>query len=278
VRRPLAGVAVAAALAAATACGGGGGGPDPADARREACADAAAGLAALPATGDRDRIALAAGAATTTLTDLAGILDEVDVPAGEAAAQANLRNAVAGVASGYRNLRAVLEAGGAGGLGLVAARTADAYRVLDAAAAALGSPGCGAEPLGRDRFAAYARGAARGGLATSLREAAAQACRRLGEAYGPTAPAVDRAGAQTQLRRSGAALREVTAALGAVDGDRAAALRTAVAGARRTLAAAERAVTGGADPTAVSQRAFADAGGTLRAGFRAAGVPCSALG
>ncbi|MCC6832900.1 MAG: hypothetical protein IT200_16305 [Thermoleophilia bacterium] len=268
----------ACAMLAAVLMAGCGGGRD-GDAQRQwrdRCGDARLRIAALPVTGPRDRLALASGAASQELRSLAADLDGLGDP-GDAVAAANLRNAVAAAAVGFADVQASISGIGTGGRARVVRDTTAAYARIDAAAATLGLPECGAGPLGRASFTSWAT-ADESARSEPLPAVLARACTRIREAYGPTATAVDEGAALTQLRRSQDVLGDVRRDLAGRAEPAAVFVRTAAVAASSTLRAAERRVLGGAGPAPTTVEAFGAATPVLRAGFRRAGAPCSALG
>lgn len=266
-----AGVLLAAALLAG--CGGGDG--DPLQDWADRCRDAQLRIGALPLIGTKDRLALASGAASQEMRSLAADLEGLGTP-GDAAAAANLRNAVASAAVGFADVEASIRGTGTGGRDRVVRDTTAAYARIDAAAATLGLPGCGADPLGRAAFTTWAE-AAESVNSEPLPAVLRRACTRITEAYGPSATAVDRGAALTQLRRSQDVLGDVRRELAGRREPGGVAVRTAAVAAARILRDAERRVLRGGNPAATTLEAFRAARPVLRAGFRGAGAPCSAL-
>ncbi|MFN8123569.1 MAG: hypothetical protein U0237_14170 [Thermoleophilia bacterium] len=264
------------ALLAAVLLAGCGGGGDPRQDWGDRCRDAQVRIGALPLIGPKDRLALAAGAASQEMRSLSADLEGLGDP-GDAAAAATLRTAAAAAAVGFADVQASIAGTGTGGRARVVRDTTAAYARIDAAAATLGLPQCAADALGRASFTSWAQ-AAESVRSEPLPDVLTRACRRLTEAYGPTATAVDRGAALTQLRRSQDVLGDVRRDLAGRREPEAVAVRTAAVAAGRTLRGAERQVLRGLDPAATTVAAFRVAAPVLRAGFRGAGAPCSALG
>ncbi len=269
----LAGLMLVAALLVVLAACGASGSADP----TPACIAAQAKIAPVGAAGTRSSAHAAANAAGDAFTKLNLALGALPDTSSNPEALINLRNAAAVEALDYHDLALLLIQPGSGLLGPLRLQGVAAYQQIDAAAAQLGTPACGARALGRALFdALVARTTAPAG--PDLRTAAQTACQDIVSAYGTTQVAIDERAAQTQLQRSAAVLVAARNDIAAVAGAPGGRLRTALATATGILTTATGAVERGANPATTTTRAFAQAAAVIQGGFRSAGVGCAIPG
>ena len=269
----VAGLALLAALLAVLAACGSGGSSDP----TSACTAVQAKLAPTQTATTRTGAADAARAAGDAFSQLNLALGSLGGTSPNPEALANLRNAAGVAALDYRDLAALLVQPGSGLLGPLRLQAVAAYAQIDVAAAQLGATACSARNLGRPLFdALVARTTAPAG--PDLATAAQTACTDIGSAYGTSQVAIDPRAARAQLQRSAAVLGAARNDLAEVSGTAGARLRTAIGAAIAVLSAANHAVDHGGNPAATTTRAFAEAAGLLRGGFRSAGVVCAVPG